>query len=71
MYRSDITLDSENIKTRTIEEWKSIRPKIHKKPSIFLISNKKTTDFSVVFYFNFIKILKIILSLIIQLQILM
>ena len=35
---SDITLDSENIKTRTIEEWSSIRPEIHKKPSIFLIS---------------------------------
>ena len=38
MYASDITLDSENIKTRTIEEWNSIRPEIHKKPSIFLIS---------------------------------
>ena len=35
---SDITLDSENIKTRTIEEWISIKPEIHKKPSIFLIS---------------------------------
>ncbi len=35
---SDITLPSENIKTRTIEEWSSIRPEIHKKPSIFLIS---------------------------------
>ncbi|MAO71698.1 MAG: SAM-dependent methyltransferase [Flavobacteriales bacterium] len=35
---SDITLPSENIKTRTIEEWISIKPEIHKKPSIFLIS---------------------------------
>ena len=35
---SDITLPSEYIKTRTIEEWRSIRPEIHKKPSIFLIS---------------------------------
>lgn len=35
---SDITLPSEHIKTRTIEEWRSIRPEIHKKPSIFLIS---------------------------------
>tara|TARA_B100001287_G_scaffold276252_1_gene286400 strand:- start:2219 stop:2926 length:708 start_codon:yes stop_codon:yes gene_type:complete len=35
---SDITLDSENIKTKTIEEWIKIRPEIHKRPSIFLIS---------------------------------
>ena len=35
---TDITLDSENIKTKTIEEWSKIRPEIHKRPSIFLIS---------------------------------
>ena len=35
---TDITLDSENIKTKTIEEWIKIRPEIHKRPSIFLIS---------------------------------
>ncbi|MDC0201894.1 SAM-dependent methyltransferase [Flavobacteriales bacterium] len=35
---SNITLDSENIKTKTIEEWKlSNPPKIHKSPTIFLI----------------------------------
>ena len=35
---SDITLPSENIKTKTIQEWRLIRPEINKKPSIFLIS---------------------------------
>lgn len=35
---SEITLRSENIKTMTIEEWSKLRPEIHKKPSIFLIS---------------------------------
>ena len=35
---SDITLPSENIKTKTIEEWRSIKPEINKRPSIFLIS---------------------------------
>ena len=35
---SDITLPSENIKTKTIEEWSSIKPEINKIPSIFLIS---------------------------------
>ena len=35
---SNITLDSENIKTKTIEEWKlSNPPNIHKSPTIFLI----------------------------------
>ena len=35
---SNITLDSENIKTKTIEEWKSCNPpNIHKSPTIFLI----------------------------------
>ena len=35
---SNITLDSENIKTKTIEEWRlSTPPKIHKSPTIFLI----------------------------------
>ena len=35
---SNITLDSENIKTKTIEEWKSSNlPDIHKSPTIFLI----------------------------------
>ena len=35
---SDITLPSENIKTKTIEEWRSIKPEINKRPSIFLIN---------------------------------
>ena len=39
MYRSDITLDSENIKTRTIEEWNSIRPS-QKTVNIFNFSIK-------------------------------
>tara|TARA_B100001250_G_scaffold81365_1_gene67043 strand:- start:42486 stop:43193 length:708 start_codon:yes stop_codon:yes gene_type:complete len=34
---SDITLPTENIKTKTIEEWKEIRINIHKKPTVFLI----------------------------------
>ena len=35
---SNITLNSENIKTKTIQEWKSSRfPDIHKSPTIFLI----------------------------------
>jgi len=35
---SNITLDSENIKTKAIEEWKlSNPPNIHKSPTIFLI----------------------------------
>jgi len=38
---SNITLDSENIKTQTIKEWKSSpSPKIHKSPTIFLIHAK-------------------------------
>ena len=35
---TDITLPSENIKTKTIEEWRSIKPEINKRPSIFLIN---------------------------------
>ena len=35
---ANITFDSENIKTKTIEEWKlSSPPNIHKSPTIFLI----------------------------------
>lgn len=35
---SNITLDSKNIKTKTIEEWRSENPpNIHKSPTIFLI----------------------------------
>ena len=35
---ANITLDSENIKTKTIEEWRSENPpNIHKSPTIFLI----------------------------------
>ena len=38
---TNITLDSENIKTKTIEEWKlSNHPKVHKSPTIFLIHAK-------------------------------
>ena len=35
---SDITMSSENIKTKTILEWKEANINIHKKPTIFLIS---------------------------------
>ncbi len=34
---SDITLPTENIKTKTIAEWKETKVNIHKKPTIFLI----------------------------------
>ena len=37
---TDITLSSENIKTKTIEEWKNIKLDIHKKPTIFLLLAK-------------------------------
>lgn len=37
---TDITLSSENIKTKTIEEWKNIKLDIHKKPTIFLLLSK-------------------------------
>ena len=33
----DITLDTEFIKTRTVREWKSEIPDLHKRPAIFLI----------------------------------
>ncbi|MBT5615594.1 MAG: hypothetical protein HOJ77_04985 [Flavobacteriales bacterium] len=35
---SDITLPSENIKTKTIAEWKQEKININKKPAIFLIN---------------------------------
>ncbi|MEC7864021.1 MAG: SAM-dependent methyltransferase [Bacteroidota bacterium] len=34
---SDITLPAENIKTKTIAEWKQTKINLHKKPAIFLI----------------------------------
>jgi 16S rRNA (cytidine1402-2'-O)-methyltransferase len=34
---SNITLPTENIKTKTIAEWKQAKENIHKKPAIFLI----------------------------------
>ncbi len=34
---SDITLPTENIKTKTISEWQQTKKNIHKKPAIFLI----------------------------------
>ena len=37
---TDITLSSENIKTKTIEEWKNTKLDIHKKPTIFLLLAK-------------------------------
>ena len=37
---TNITLSSENIKTKTIEEWKNTKLDIHKKPSIFLLFAK-------------------------------
>ncbi len=33
----DITLPSEYIKTKTIEEWKKGKPNLHKRPAIFII----------------------------------
>jgi 16S rRNA (cytidine1402-2'-O)-methyltransferase len=33
----DITLDTEFIKTKTVKEWKSETPDLHKRPAIFLI----------------------------------
>mgnify|MGYP001166424003 CR=1 FL=1 len=36
---SDITLATENIKTKTIEEWKQTEINIHKQPAIFLIGS--------------------------------
>ena len=35
---SDITLSTENIKTKTIDEWRQTKINIHKKPTIFLIA---------------------------------
>ena len=35
MYPSDITLPSENIKTKTIEEWRSIKPELIKNHQYF------------------------------------
>ena len=37
---TNITLSSENIKTKTIEEWKNTKLDIHKKPTIFLLLAK-------------------------------
>lgn len=34
----DITLETEFIQTKTISEWKKIKPDIHKRPAIFIIS---------------------------------
>ena len=34
---SEITLPNENIKTKSIEEWKTMKINIHKKPTVFLI----------------------------------
>lgn len=34
---ADITLPSEYIKTKTIKEWKSQKPELHKRPAIFII----------------------------------
>lgn len=34
---ADITLESEYIKTKTVNEWKKNMPNLHKRPSIFLI----------------------------------
>ena len=36
-FASNITLATEEIKTKTIAEWKQTKINIHKKPSIFLI----------------------------------
>jgi 16S rRNA (cytidine1402-2'-O)-methyltransferase len=35
---ADISLDSEQIKTRAVREWKNNLPDIHKRPAVFLIS---------------------------------
>ncbi|MBN2214750.1 MAG: SAM-dependent methyltransferase [Bacteroidales bacterium] len=34
---ADITLDTEKIETRSIREWKTKRPELHKRPAIFII----------------------------------
>lgn len=34
---ADITLPSEYIKTKTMKEWKSEKPELHKRPAIFII----------------------------------
>lgn len=36
---ADISLETETIETRTIENWKKERPNFHKKPAIFLLGN--------------------------------
>lgn len=36
---ADITLETEFIETRTIENWKKGRPNLHKRPAMFLIGN--------------------------------
>jgi len=33
----DITLDSENIQTKTVAQWSLELPDLHKRPAIFLI----------------------------------
>lgn len=38
---SDISLDTENIKTRSIREWKTKSPELHKRPAIFIIHRFK------------------------------
>ena len=37
---TNISLSSENIKTKTIDEWKNTKFDIHKKPTIFLLFAK-------------------------------
>ena len=37
---TNISLSSENIKTKTIDEWKRTKLDIHKKPTIFLLLAK-------------------------------
>ncbi|MCK5168590.1 MAG: SAM-dependent methyltransferase, partial [Bacteroidales bacterium] len=34
---TDITLETEFIKTKTVREWKKALPNLHKRPTIFLI----------------------------------
>jgi len=37
---TDITLDTEFIKTKTVQEWKANMPDIHKRPTIFIIQGE-------------------------------
>jgi 16S rRNA (cytidine1402-2'-O)-methyltransferase len=41
---SDLTLESEFIRTRTVEEWHSERPQLHRRPTVFLLYRERTSS---------------------------